>query len=841
VTLSRWLVGLLLVAVLPHLAAAQPRGSARYAGRPLAEALRDLSAQGLRIIFSSELVRRDMRVDSEPRSRTPRGVLDELLAPHGLEAQPGPAGALLIVRRRETPRRAAAAPVPGSGSIRGTVVDARTGVPLPGVLVSVTGTTREVVTATDGTFLLTDLPPGRQPLFVSLVGYGLARPLVAVAAETTAEVLIPLADGTSTYTEHVTVTGDAFRGTDAAAPASFVLTSADMQALRGVLTDDAFRAIQALPGVATGDDFRSEFTVRGSDFRHMGLSIDGVATRWPVHTVRDHEEDGSVALLNADVVDHVTLLAGAYPQDQPGRTGAWIDFTLREGSRDATRVHGAVSAATASVVAEGPLPRARGSWLLSLRQSYLQWLIDRIDQDGNTMFGFTDGQAKLVADLTPRHRVRVTLVGGRSRLDEEPRQPDLNSVSRGSARAGLLALSLQSTLGPSVLLVNRLAATGYDFQNDATLGGVLADGSASEISYRGSLQWAANARTLLRAGTHVLRQGESQRFTRFIDTAEGPLAGRSIEQVHGRATIVSADVRATLGAGDAAGVDAGLLLSHAAHTRENAASPWLLAAYPLGRTLTLRGGFGIHHQFPGIDQVRGTFGSPSVRRERARHADLALESRLGPETRLQVTVYDRREHDVLRLEDSEPRLAAGGVGTPSLTPAWRNAVRGSSRGIEIFAQRRSGRLDGWIGYAYARTLVEDLERGERFWSDADQRHTFNAYAQHRLSPRTSVSARLRLGSNFPVPGYLERRGDRYFVAERRNEVRLPPYARVDVRAGRTFNYERRRLTLFVEVINVFNRRNLAAAGGHVQSTGEVVGVTERLFPVLPTAGILFEF
>ena len=39
----------------------------------------------------------------------------------------------------------------------------------------------------------------------------------------------------------------------------------------------SFRAVQALPGVATGNDFRSDFSVRGSDSRHMGLSIDGVA------------------------------------------------------------------------------------------------------------------------------------------------------------------------------------------------------------------------------------------------------------------------------------------------------------------------------------------------------------------------------------------------------------------------------------------------------------------------------------------------------------------------------------------------------------------------------------
>lgn len=46
------------------------------------------------------------------------------------------------------------------------------------------------------------------------------------------------------------------------------------------------------------------------------------------------------------------------------------------------------------------------------------------------------------------------------------------------------------------------------------------------------------------------------------------------------------------------------------------------------------------------------------------------------------------------------------------------------------------------------------------------------------------------------------------LSSRRNEVRLPVYSRVDVRANRSFNWSGRRLTLFAEVINVLNRDNV---------------------------------
>jgi hypothetical protein len=75
-------------------------------------------------------------------------------------------------------------------------------------------------------------------------------------------------------------------------------------------------------------------------------------------------------MLNGDVVDGLTMTAGAYPQQRPGRTGAWTDFTIRDGSRARTELHGAVSATSASLVGEGPLGSAkRGSWLVSFRRA----------------------------------------------------------------------------------------------------------------------------------------------------------------------------------------------------------------------------------------------------------------------------------------------------------------------------------------------------------------------------------------------------------------------------------------------------------------------------------------
>ena len=85
---------------------------ASYAGKPLGDVLRDLQRRGLNVVFSSELVKPDMKVAAEPKATTPRKILDEVLAPHGLAVRSGPRESFVVVRATRAPE----APVePGAG------------------------------------------------------------------------------------------------------------------------------------------------------------------------------------------------------------------------------------------------------------------------------------------------------------------------------------------------------------------------------------------------------------------------------------------------------------------------------------------------------------------------------------------------------------------------------------------------------------------------------------------------------------------------------------------------------------------------------------------------------
>lgn len=92
--------------MLPALAGAAPGGppgTPPLLGLSLLEALQVLEARGLQVVFSSRLVRDSMRVETEPQGASPREILDELLRPHGLKAQEGARGKLVIVPAPRVP------------------------------------------------------------------------------------------------------------------------------------------------------------------------------------------------------------------------------------------------------------------------------------------------------------------------------------------------------------------------------------------------------------------------------------------------------------------------------------------------------------------------------------------------------------------------------------------------------------------------------------------------------------------------------------------------------------------------------------------------------------------
>jgi hypothetical protein len=137
---------------------------------------------------------------------------------------------------------------PGNGSsaqtsrptIRGTVVDAATSAPIDDARVSLVEATLTTRTGPDGRFEFLHVEPRTYSLTVSTIGYIFVRRRVEAQVNVNLDLIVPLAEGTGTYRETVTVAADsAARPKAIGVSSQMELGSAGLADLRGVAADDS--------------------------------------------------------------------------------------------------------------------------------------------------------------------------------------------------------------------------------------------------------------------------------------------------------------------------------------------------------------------------------------------------------------------------------------------------------------------------------------------------------------------------------------------------------------------------------------------------------------------------
>ncbi len=638
-----------------------------------------------------------------------------------------------------------------TGTITGQVVDAGTGLPLSNIPVHLTGS-QAAVTDRDGRFHLEHVPPGRRTLSVSVVGYSPFKRQVAIGAGGSIYIAIPLVGGTGTYAERVEVIGDPFRQSEAAVPAQQLLNSADLLNLRGLVLDDPVRTLQVLPGVAATDDFAAEFSVRGAAFAHIGLAIDGVSSPFLSHTVQGADESGSIGMINSDLLENVALLNGSYPQRYGNRTGAQVEMVLREGSRDRSHGRIAISGSSASIIGEGPMG-SRGSWLLSARKSYLDLLIKQVSDDDNFAFGFSDLGGKIAWDATPRQKLDLSVIVGRSKLNANQLHVGVNNPLIAWNDAFLAVGGWHYAPGARLVLRQRVSVTGARYYSRSLQRVVLDEGKSLTAGWRADLTMVPSTRWAIDAGASVALSHDEAASRRVVEF--GALA-QLRQNAALDSTLAGAFAEARWSGPRASLLAAGGRVDRWTGSGDTTASPWLRGQLPLGADTDLVAGSGIYRQFPGFNEVAGLRGTPDLVPERAWHVDVGVSRKIGALLRGQAVFYWRGGYDGIHLPHDDWQIVQGELTPPSIDTRYVNTLTSRASGIELMLQRRSPNgLSGWLSYSYGTAREENRLTGERYDADFDQRHALAVFAQLRLSDRTALAVKLRTSTNFPIAGYVE--------------------------------------------------------------------------------------
>ena len=141
-----------------------------------------------------------------------------------------------------------------------------------------------------------------------------------------------------------------------------------------------------------------------------------------------------------------------------------------------------------------------------------------------------------------------------------------------------------------------------------------------------------------------------------------------------------------------------------------------------------------------------------------------------------------------------------GASSPAADHDYVNALDGHARGVEWLVQRQSPNgFSGWASYAlgYA-TLSRPHDRGDVLGRLRPAPHGEPLRHVSRQRSPQPERARSAPGATSPPPATGTERGGTYFAGTERNTLSVPAYSRADVRANRTFTWDRKRLTLFVE-------------------------------------------
>ncbi|HEX6900205.1 MAG TPA: TonB-dependent receptor [Thermoanaerobaculia bacterium] len=765
------LLGCLVPTTVP-LSAAPPEP--RYAGRTLESALLDLRARGLKIIFTSNVVRPDMQVQAEPSAAGPRQVLEQLLAPHGLTAREGPNGVLVVVPRPAPP------PVEKTA----------------------------------------EAPPEPDPMLVIRDEIHVIPSRISLLEEEPASRL-----GLS-------------RGEILALPH---------------LGDDVFRALTLLPGV-TANDVTAQFHVRGGRRDETQILVDGQELFEPFHL---KDLDSPLSVVAPATLSAAELSTGAYPVRYGDRMSGVLDMTTLTPT-GAPRARLGASILGFHAGGAGELPGERGAWLAEARRDTSD-LLSRLL--GDEAPDYWDAFGKLDYRLSSRHSLRANLLHSGDKLDIEEIRSEERKHFESENDSSYVWLTHQALLGTDLLLESAAFRTGLDRDRrgmeteEDVFFDILDERDAEIAGLRQAFSFQAAPRHLIEAGWQLREFDTEYRYfgTRELDdplarirhdfgTESTVFAGRFRER---DVSVYAAD-RVRLR--EPLTLELGLRYDRYSQTRESHLSPRLNLAWAVAENSVLRLAWGRFDQSqrPYELQVEdGETGFYPV--ERSEHRVLGFERLLGrPETALRVELYQRR------VDNPRPRyenlFEAFNI-FPEVEPDRVRVApdRSLAEGVELFLRGRLGERAGWwINYAWA--SIEDEIEGARIPRLFDQTHTVNLDIDIRAGEHWRLNLAWRYHTGWPTTPLtlqetVDEEGEVEFipVLGAVNSGRLPSYHRLDVRASRRWERPWGALDFFVDIQNLYNRRNLAGFDYEIDEDEGMILVDPEEWPgFLPSLGISVE-
>jgi len=726
-----------------------------------------------------------------------------------------------------------------AATLSGFVRDREDGENLPNATIAFDDLTLGTLSNADGYYAVQNIPAGRHALTVSYVGYQAWRDTIECVEEDQIRIDVELRSESIRIEEETIVTADRLQDELRQQVSVTSLQAKTLERLPSVGEPDLLRSLQLLPGVQSASDISSGLYVRGGGPDQTRILLDQVPLYNPAHAF------GFFSTFNPDAIKDITFYKGAYPAQYGGNLGAVLDVQNKEGNRRRISGRGGISLISGRLLTEGPLEN--GSWLVAGRRTYLDPVLAAVRRTGVDVpdYYFYDFNVKVNRSLSDSDTMVLSAYWGRDRLDFTL-DPDAETYF--NILWGNRAVSGRWKRVFSPTLFGRFTAFFSEYESDIALSffetPISFGNQVRDLTFGADIDYFASARHTIKSGLQLSRYAfdfasSFNRQSQFsLET--NPLLLSAYAQDDWQITPLT-DLRL------------GLRSSFFSEGNRTLLEP----RFSLSRTLQpgwrakLAGG--LYHQYLQLVTSEGFSGGDfwvpldeSVPPGRSWQLVAGLEWEPSQRYRMSTEAY-YTDLDNLVVLDNDSVADSDQTRSENV---FKTGGSGYATGLEVFLEKRTGKLRGWLGYTlgWTRRTFPEINEGRAFPPKYDRRHDASLTATYSLGKWiasasvvygtgqafTPAAARYQLRD--PATGIFE---DRALPAAR-NSGRLLPYHRLDTGVRRSLSLWGNDAEFYLQVFNAYSRRNEWFVQYDTEDPATEPEVVKML-PVVPTFGLNFSF
>ncbi|MGB0778173.1 MAG: TonB-dependent receptor plug domain-containing protein [Flavobacteriaceae bacterium] len=627
------------------------------------------------------------------------------------------------------------------------------------------------------------------------------------------------------------------------------LSTAELRNIPMVLGErDILKVAVSLPGVNNAGEASMGYNVRGGKTDQNLMLLDQGVLYNPSHFF------GMFSALNPFTTGNLNIYKGNIPAQYGGRLSSVFDIQTKSVNKEKVSGEASIGLITSNLALELPIKKDSSALMIGLRGTYADWILKNLNNEdlAQSEASFYDGVLKYEDQFNSKNKITTTLYYSKDKF--KLTSDSLFVYSNAMGQVNWTKDWSEKT--SSNLLIS---ATQYNFNIDYDSGSNLDFKYAFEL---GEIQ-ARYRIDMMLGERHKLNYGLSSKWYQINPGSKSPLDSNSVIQPFEvplqnglESAIFFEDVYSP---NEKLSMSLGIRLSM--FNRSDTSSFYWNPEYRtslryfLSETLSLKAGASSAvqylHRITNNTSTAPTdvwvLSSENLLPEQSQQVSLgAFKNSLDNVYEFSVEGYYKWQENLVDYKTGGQLLLNENIETEIIQGPGR------SYGLEFMARKSSGRLNGWLSYTYARSLIkldgeQVINGGEYFATNYDKPHDLNLVTNYKFTKRYSLSMNFVYQTGRPLTypvgkyGYL---GQNFVAYSDRNAYRMPDYIRLDLGVNIEGNHKRNKLAHSFWNISVYNvtGRNNVYNTFFVSEAGEIKGYENSIYSVpVPTISYNVKF